>query len=256
MKIGVFDSGIGGLTVLKELVNSFPNNEFIYLADMLNSPFGEKTEEQIIDITKNILEFMKNKKVDVIICACGTISGISNDVLNMFSTDNNVHLFEMTDGIKQSLMKANKQNILLLATTATINKGTFEKNIKHSCNVKVVLEACPIFVTLLEADISEETLINEALKIHLEKTNSDIDAIVLGCTHYGLLKEYIKRYVPNIEIFEAGKCLVERQDVKNIFEKEKTDDETVVHIYTTKITKTITNMSKEIFNSEVEVVKI
>lgn len=256
MKIGVFDSGIGGLTVLEELVKSFPSNEYIYLADMLNSPFGDKTEEQIRHITKRILGFMKNKKVDIIVCACGTISGVSKEILNIFSMDNNIPVYEMTVGIKEALRKANKRNILLLATVATIKKGVFEKNIKYIDEVEVIAEPCPDFVKLLESDIREENKINDAIQLHLEKLNKNTDCIVLGCTHYGLLKDNIKKYAPDIDIFESGKSLVNRQDVIQKFEENENDKETIINIYTTKITKTIENMSKEIFGVEVKVIEI
>lgn len=256
MKIGVFDSGIGGLTVLKELVNSFPNNEYIYLADMLNNPYGDKSEEQIRSLTKKILEFMKEKKADVVVCACGTISGISRGILKIFSIDNHILVYDMTEGIRQALMKANKQNILLLATKATIKKGVFARSVKYIDEVQVVGEACPEFVKLLEADVREEKDINKVVEKHLEKVNNDIDAIVLGCTHYPLLKDNIKKYVPNVDIFEAGKCLVERRDLKDVLRKIEDSTEKIVCIYTTKMTKTIEDMSRDIFGVVAEKVNI
>ena len=257
LKIGVFDSGIGGFTVLKELVNNFPNNEYIYLADMLNSPFGDKTEQQIIEITRRILEFFKDKKVESIVCACGTVSGVSIDLLNKFSIKNRVAVYEMTEGVKQSLIKANKKKIFLIATSATITKGFFQKNIKYAEDVEISVEACPEFVKLLESEIRDEEKIEKAVEKHMAKANKFIDSIVLGCTHYGLLKEYVKKNIKNVDIFEAGTCLVNREDLKGMFEKyHKEDVKTKIYIYTTKVTKTIENMSKDIFDSQIEEVKI
>lgn len=255
MKIGVFDSGIGGLTVLDELVKKFPNNEYIYLADMLNSPFGDKTEDQIRDISKKILEFMKSKEVNMVVCACGTISGVSREILKIFSIDNNLPVFEMTAGIKQALMKNNKKNILLLATAATIKKGVFEKNIKYLDEVEIIAEACPEFVKLLESDIRDEEVINQEVENHLKKINSDVDSIVLGCTHYGLVKDNIKKYEPKVDIFESGKCLVDRKDVRDILENS-IDSEKIINIFTTKVTKKIDDMSKDIFDVNSKLVEI
>ncbi len=257
MKIGVFDSGIGGLTVLEELVKSFPNNEYIYLADMQNSPFGDKAEEEIRYITKKILGFMKEKQADIVICACGTISGISQDILNKFNVDNNIPTYDMTEGITEALKEKNNKKILLLATTATIEKGVFERNIKYTNDVKVICEACPEFVKLLESDIREEDKINEAVLSHLEKIKDEqIDSIILGCTHYGLLKDNIKRYIPSVDIFEAGNCLVKRQDLKYILQNNMNREKKCVSIYTTKISNPLEKMSKEVFNVKLNKIEI
>jgi len=196
MRIGVFDSGIGGLTVLKTLIKKFPNNEYIYYGDTKNVPYGNKSIEELKKLASNIIEFLLKKQVEMVVIACGTIS---SNLSNYLKEKYNIKIIDIISPTINYLNNSNYNSIGILATQATINSKIFIRNVNK--NIKEV--ACPMFVPLIENNKKEE--LNNYFEEYLDSLKY-CDLIVLGCTHYPLIKEEISKYL-NIQLLDMSECI-------------------------------------------------
>ena len=181
MRVGVFDSGVGGLTVLKKLIEKYPKNDYIYFGDTKNVPYGEKNKNELFDLSSKIVEFFIENNIDLIVIACGTISS------NCYSELKNKYSIPIIDIISPTIKYVtmnNYDNIGVIATTRTIDSHIFRDLLK---DITVYEEACSEFVNLIENDLYDEIDIDK----HLSKIDSD--TIIIGCTHYPLIKDKIKR---------------------------------------------------------------
>jgi glutamate racemase len=127
MRVGVFDSGIGGLTVLKNLYKHYPNNEYIYYGDTLNLPYGSKTKEELEKLASQDVEFLLDKKVDIIVIACGTVS---SNCLDYLKKKYNIPIYDIISPTINYLNNSNYSNIGVIATERTIDSNIFKYNIK------------------------------------------------------------------------------------------------------------------------------
>lgn len=180
MRVGVFDSGIGGLTVLKKLTEKYPLNDYIYFGDTINIPYGEKDIDTLYNLSSKIVEFLIDNKVDLIVIACGTVS--SNCYIKL-KTNYDIEIIDIISPTIKYIKENNCKDIGVLATTRTINSHVFRNNL----DIIVYEEACSEFVDLIENNKID--LIN--VDKHLDNINSN--NIVLGCTHYPLIKDRINR---------------------------------------------------------------
>ena len=234
MKIGVFDSGIGGLTVLKRLVSKYPNNEYIYIGDTKNVPYGNKTKEELYNLSAKIIDYFISIEVDKIIIACGTISSnVSNLLKQKYSVD-------IMDIISPTIEYVNNNiynNIGVLATNMTIKSKIFSTKLNHK---KVIEIECPKLVPVIERN--DEIKINNYLQEYLSVfKNNKIDILVLGCTHYPIVKDNIKKIIGNnIEILNMANPILELLS-DGISSK--------IDIYFTKIDSNVINNTKSILNN-------
>lgn len=182
MKIGVIDSGIGGLTVLRELIKEYPNNTYIYYGDTKNLPYGEKTKEELEILVNRIIEFLNKKQVDLIVFACGTISTTLNEKIK----SNPKIIDVVTPTI--DYVNSNFDKVGLIATTTTINSNYFQNNIK--CELKTL--NTPLLVPMIESGNIDPEIINNYMSYF------DNETIILGCTHYPLIEKYIKNRTINM----------------------------------------------------------
>ncbi|MEG0826157.1 MAG: glutamate racemase [Bacilli bacterium] len=198
MRVGLFDSGIGGLTVLKELINKYPLNQYVYYGDTLNLPYGSKTKEELFNLSSRIIKFLENEKVDIIIIACGTIS---SNIYEELKQATSIPLYSIIEPTINYLKVRKYRNIAVLATSTTVNSGIFKKKLE---NVNVIEIECPLLVPLIESN--DENKIETTVVDYLSKIDMKIDALVLGCTHYQLIENIIKKHV-HTEIINMGKIL-------------------------------------------------
>ena len=194
MRVGLFDSGIGGLTVLRTLMKKYPNNDYIYYGDTLNVPYGNKTIEELNELSKKDVEYLINKNVDIIIVACGTVS---SNCLDYLKETFDIPIYGVVMPTIEYINNSDYKNIGVLATNATINSHIFKNNI----NKNVYEIPAPILVDLIEKN--ETSYIEEVLHEYLDKYKDKIDALILGCTHYPLIKDYLK-HVIDVDIIEMG----------------------------------------------------
>ena len=214
MSIGIFDSGVGGLTVLKEVRNVLPNEKIIYLGDTARVPYGEKTQDLIIRYSKQIVDFLIEKKVDAIVVACNTATSLALEELNKTFKTPIIGVIEA--GVRTALYTTENNRIGVIGTKATINSKKYETEIKHE--IEVYSKSCPLFVPAIEEGIIKGKLINQMVQMYLDDFRDKIDSLILGCTHYPLLKETISSIYPDIKIVDPAKETA--QDLKEILVKK------------------------------------
>ena len=208
MRVGVFDSGIGGLTILKSLLENHPNNEYIYFGDTLNIPYGEKTNDQLKDLSDKIIRFLISKKVDMIVIACGTISSsIYDEIKNKYD----VPIYDIINPITNQLKKLKIKKALLIATDKTIESKKFEEKL-NSANMELYTQACPKFVPIIEHK-SKDLLEIELGEYLYQYKNLDIEVVIPGCTHYPIISGEIADYL-NVDILDIGLIVAKSLDIE------------------------------------------
>ena len=203
MKIGIFDSGIGGISVLNELQKDFPNEKYIYYADYINNPYGSKTKDELIKIGINIVNILINEGCNIIIIACNTMTISSLEILKELFP--NILFVGITPLIKEACNKKYK-NILVMGTPFTLKSKYVLDSIKQykKYNQNIYLLNSPRLAPLVETfnyDNIKEYLIN------ILTDYKDIDCIVLGCTHYSLIKNIIQDIMIDSFILDNTKLI-------------------------------------------------
>ncbi|MEI8338054.1 MAG: glutamate racemase [bacterium] len=205
--IGIFDSGFGGLSILKGIVKVLPEYDYIYLGDTARAPYGGRTKETIFEFTKQAVDFLFNQNCGLIIIACNSASSdalkkIQEEYIPIKYPGKKV-LGVLIPGAEVSALKTKNKRIGILATEATVNSKAFERELfKIDPKIKIFQKACPLLVPIVEEgkgdELSSEMIIKDYLDYFKDK---DIDTLILGCTHYGILEEQIKKNMPyNVEV--------------------------------------------------------
>ncbi len=190
--IGIFDSGLGGLTVMKEIVNALPKEDIVYFGDTGRVPYGTRSRETIKKYAKEDASFLLSHGVKTVVAACGTVSAVAADTADILP----VPFFEMISPAVNAAVRTTKNNkIAIIGTPATIRSGEHKKRISALLpEVEIFATPCPLFVPLVEEGLtSPDNLIvlETAKKYLLPLKEKDIDTLILGCTHYPLLSEVI-----------------------------------------------------------------
>jgi len=216
-RIGIFDSGVGGLTVLKEMKNRFPNNEYIYVGDNKNCPYGNKTKEELYTYATRIINYFILRKVETIIVACNTISSTILDDLK--EEYNSVNIIGVIDATIKEFIKTGSKEVLVMATTAAIESGMYERKIKeYDSSIKVINLKAPLLVPAIEKNEGVEEIVK-----HYFKPYKNIDSIILGCTHYPLCIDYIKKYTDafiissSMAVVNTIKCITGEKSSTEIY---------------------------------------
>lgn len=206
--IGIFDSGVGGMTVLAEIAKELPNEDLIYLGDTKNFPYGDKSKENIIRIAKKCVKFLISKNVKLVIIACGTAT---SQALEELRKEFNIPILGIIsptiESIKESTKQNSKSTIGVIATEGTIRSNKWEQELKEKIqNVTVINKACPLLAPMAEQGWTENKVAKETIKEYMSIfKNRNIDKLILGCTHYPLFKELIQKELGNgIEIINTG----------------------------------------------------
>lgn len=206
--IGVFDSGLGGLTAVKELSALMPNENIIYLGDTARVPYGSRSRETLLRFAEEDLAFILKQNVKAVLVACGTISSVALPVLKKTCP---VFIEGVVGPASRRAAEVTKNGrIAVIATSATINSGAFGKEISSIDNHFTVTEkACPMFVPIVENGYF--TIDNPVAKIIVSDylttiKESGADTVILGCTHYPILRPAIEKFLgPEISIIDSGK---------------------------------------------------
>lgn len=202
-KIGVLDSGIGGTTVLKEIIKLLPKEDYVYYADSKHNPYGEKNQEEIYNIVNNIVDYLINKKdCKIIVIACNTATTRCMKQLKEKYKDTP---FVGTVPAIKVACDNNYKKTLVLATPATIeSERTHELVVENKKeDQEIILKSCDGLANAIET--KDNNKINTILQnIKNDVLEKDIDSIVLGCTHYPLIKEDIKKYFPNAKLLDGS----------------------------------------------------
>lgn len=203
--IGVFDSGIGGLTVVKQLLSMLPNENIIYFGDTARVPYGSKSNDTVIEYANQDARFLYKKNVKLIITACNTASSVALDSLR---ENFDIPVIGMIEpGAKYALSKTKNGRIGVIGTHATINNGAYAKEL-HILDSKLEIfeKACPLFVPLAEEGWIDHEATKLIAKEYLaELKEKKVDTLILGCTHYPILSELIQEVMgENVILIDSG----------------------------------------------------
>ena len=205
--IGFFDSGIGGITIWESVNRLLPNENTIYLADSNNSPYGTKSYDELINISKENVDFLINKKCKLIVVACNTATTNS---INFLRKSYDLPFIGIEPAIKPAALNTKTGKIGVLATKGTLGSSLFEKTSNiHGQNVEIIEQHGLGLVELIEKGIYSGSKIDSLLKEYLNPMlENNIDKLVLGCTHYPLIKESIKKIInESINIVECSEAV-------------------------------------------------
>ncbi|MDD2373708.1 MAG: glutamate racemase [Syntrophomonadaceae bacterium] len=221
--IGIFDSGVGGLTVVKSLLEKLPQESFIYFGDTAHVPYGSKSEQELMRYAREIIAFLLDQDVKAIIVACGTHSSIT---LPRISEQYDIPLLGVVKAAASCAVKTTHNGkIGVVATRATVNSRAYTGEIQRlDSSLKVYETACPQFVPLVEAGKLEEEETREAVSEYLQPLlDLGIDSLVLGCTHYPFLTKVISDFTgegievidPSCKTVDQAIDIFSRQDLFN-----------------------------------------
>ena len=199
--IGVFDSGVGGLTVLREIHKALPGESTIYVGDTARVPYGAKTPEQLLDYACEIIEFLLARDVKAVVIACGTSSAVTYENLRELYPD-----LVLIDVIRPVVKAEICGNIGLIATTATIRSGLFLRLLEEeNPGRNITAQACPLFASMVEAGLSPtHPAVRFAAEAYLCDMKGRVDSLVLGCTHYPLLADVLRSVLGDIRLIDIG----------------------------------------------------
>ena len=203
--VGVFDSGLGGISVLKELTKVMPNEDFIYLGDSFNAPYGTKSIKQVIQLSEKNVEFLIGYGAKAIVIACNTATSVAAEYLR--DKYKNIPIIGIEPAVKPAVSYKKNSNIVVMATPVTLSEEKFlnlAESFKGEANI--IPLPCPGLAELVEEGKTEGEEISSYLKNLFENLpDKKIDSIVLGCTHYPFVKDEIKKaFSYNVKIFDGG----------------------------------------------------
>ena len=203
MRVGIFDSGIGGINVLSCLIKKFPNNEYFYFGDTKNLPYGDKTKEELMKLACNAIDFLLTKNVDIIVIACGTISSnCYNDLKGKYD----IPLYDIISPTINYLKNSDYDKIGVIGTRRTIESKIFSIPGKD-----VLMKETPSLVPIIENNQISEKEVEIIKELDCFK---DYPILVLGCTHYPLLKELINRKIKT-NTLDMGELLASTLNISN-----------------------------------------
>lgn len=202
MKIGVFDSGVGGLTVLRELIAAIPQADYLYLGDTARLPYGSKSAATVARYAVSSIHFLVEQGAEYLVIACNTASalamrelqaGVSTEVLGVIEP-----------GARAASQASRTGNVWVIGTAATVSSHAYRRELEK-LGITALEKACPLFVPLVEEGWTEHSVTEQVARIYLDELagehrsngNKSADVLVLGCTHYPLLKPLLHRVLPS-----------------------------------------------------------
>jgi glutamate racemase len=207
LKIGIFDSGIGGFTILKSLLKTRKDVEVFYLADTKRIPFGNKSFKEIKKIAKEICTFFEDKNLDALLIACNTTNACALDILEK---NLRIPCFDLINSVSKII---NKKIIGVLATETTVKSSYYKKAISsQKKNLKIFQQECPEFVSEIEKEKLDLNKLNYLSDLYLRPLiNENIEELILGCSHYPLIYEFLRKKIDsNIKVIDPSEELIKK----------------------------------------------
>jgi glutamate racemase len=203
--IGIFDSGVGGLTVLKEIIRTVPQEDTIYLGDTARVPYGTKSPETVTRYAHEITSFLVKRDIKLLVTACNTASAVSLDSLKNGFALPIVGVIE--PGARRAACVTRSGKVGVIGTEGTIRSSAYSKAIKRiNTDIEVITRPCPLFVPLAEEGWTDNEVTRLTARIYLDGLkNEGVDTLVLGCTHYPILKEVIAEIMgPEVRLVDSA----------------------------------------------------
>ena len=206
LQIGVFDSGLGGLTAVRELIRILPEENIVYFGDTARVPYGTRSREMIRTFAKQDLRFLLEKNLKAVLVACGTISSVALADLRAMT---DVPVIGVVEPAAAAACRATKNGkVGILGTSATVKSGSYTSAIAAvDPKISVTAQSCPLFVPLVENGYLEGEMVELAAKEYIAPLlQAGVDTVILGCTHYPLLKPVLSRlFGPSVTLIDAGR---------------------------------------------------
>ncbi|MCD6224406.1 MAG: glutamate racemase [Deltaproteobacteria bacterium] len=258
--IGVFDSGIGGLTVVRALLDQIPGYDIVYFGDTARTPYGSKSPDTVIGYALENTEFLLDKGAQIIVVACNTASSVAFENI---TAKYDVPVFEViTPAVELSIKNSRSHRIGIIGTRATVSSGAYERKIREiKPAAKIYSKACPLLVPLVEEGWFKrpETVMIVKKYLHPLKVRQ-IDTLVLGCTHYPLLKNTIQRKIGK-RVFIADSSLAVASEIKNFLSghaevEQKISKKGVINFFVSDITPQFEKTARMILKKDIQLVHV
>ena len=215
-RIGVFDSGIGGLTVLRRLRAAFPGLDMVYLGDLARLPYGGRSVETITRYAEDDVAFLLRREVEAIVVACGTVSSNSLEALRRRFE---LPIHGVIDSAARRAAELTRSGCVgVIGTQATVKSGAFERAIRAARDdVRVISRACPLFVPLVENGVAADDVLAEIVcgRYLSAFEGQSVDALIMGCTHYPVYRAAFEKLLPGAEMIDVGEALA--RDLRGVF---------------------------------------
>lgn len=259
--IGVFDSGVGGLTVAREIINQIPNERIVYFGDTARVPYGSKSKDTIIRFSRQIIRFLQTEGVKAIVIACNTASAFAIDVV---SKEFDMPIIGVVKpGARVAAATTKNNRIGIIGTEGTINSGIYTEFITNlRPEVKVIGKACPLFVPLVEEGMTDDIITRQVIERYLGSFKQEnIDSLILGCTHYPLLRKSIGEFMgPEVNLVNPAyetalelKRVLERENLAN--KKDKDSPSEMYRFYVSDAAEKFKKLANSILPFDVETTK-
>jgi len=254
--IGIFDSGVGGLTVAKEIKRLLPQEDLIYFGDTKHLPYGDKSREAIVEYSSKITNFLLEKNCKAIVIACNSATANAlKEVLELVA--NRVPVIDVINPVAEKVSFEIHTNVGVIATKATVNSGLYKKSIrKHNKFIKVDELATPLLVPAIEEGFKNHPITHSIIYNYLSNRKlKNIETLILGCTHYPLLLNDIKQYYGNrVRVIDSPNIVANH--LKIILEKNKLLNTHNPHanyqFYLSDLTKNFEKISKKFFGNAID----
>ena len=252
--IGFFDSGVGGISIWKEVHQLLPNENTIYLADSKNAPYGQRTKEDIIRLSCKNVDYLLERDCKLIVVACNTAT---TNAIKELRAKYSVPIIGIEPAIKPAANQTKTETIGILATKGTLNSELFHKTVANYKHINIIEQVGYGLVQLIENGDLESDEIKELLKTYLKPmVEANIDYLVLGCTHYPFLLPQIKEIIPaHIKIIDSGEAVA--RQTKNVLEQNNllnTTEAESTHLfytnYKSQVLKNISGFSANVFETD------
>ncbi len=210
MKIGIFDSGFGGLSIMRAVVRHLPQYDYVYLGDTARTPYGTRSPDAVYEFTRQSVEFLFQQGCCVVILACNTASAeaLARIQKEMLQSHPDRHILGVIiPAVESAAHETKNQKVGVLATTGTVRAGTFAQEIKKiNSDIEITQQSCPMFVPLVESCEQEVSIIDYYAKKYTKTLKeAQVDTVILGCTHYEFLQENIQKALGNsVKIIAEG----------------------------------------------------
>ena len=257
--IGIFDSGIGGLTVAHAITKALPNENIIYFGDTKHLPYGEKSKEAIQSFSRKIIKFLIEKKCKIIVVACNSASSVADE--SVYRVSASTPIYNVIDPVVKEVIKiCSDYNIGVIGTKATIGSGIYESKIKSECSTSNVISlATPLLAPMIEEGFINEKISNTVIANYLANpVLKNIDHLILACTHYPLIhKEIDEYYKGGVNVIDSANIVAIH--IANELKKENLlnySTKTEHHFYVSNYTKSFEKCAQFFFQGNIKLEEV
>jgi glutamate racemase len=258
-RIGIFDSGTGGLTVAREIKKALPSESIIYFGDTLHLPYGDKSPFMIQKYSQQITRFLVSKGIKALVIACNSASAHAYESVSHIASQHGIPVINVIDPVVQYVKEKQYEKVLVIGTKATIQSKIYSRKIKQRNRMVIVYEKpTPLFVPLIEEGLYKTTISKEVIHHYLSDTDRNIDAMILGCTHYPLIEEEISGFFcQSINILNSAKITAKK--LKEIIYKKEINNTIPGKedlFYLSDMTEFFEQTAKRFFGREIKINEI